>query len=442
MHLIPQYLENNVQPQSPALAFGMFFDGWVQQRGQLKVGDSRRHEAFKVIREAGASTFAKDVGKALRARTESLLHGTGDGTLTWTGTLSAPLAIGLGNEHPLENGFTFTVPHGLPTIPGSSVKGTLRRAAEELALLEEDSKGWTLSDVWYVFGYDANADLEVKAHDPEVFAWIRPLVVDAIESIWRKDERPTFEDALHVLVKPKASDLSGEYKTLVRSIHYRGALVCHDAVVAPKLRTDVMTPHYGAYYKGDGPPSDDGSPTPIQFLTIEPGARITVALEWKPPLWPDDARSPGIDKHGWQALMRAALDHAGEWVGFGAKTAVGYGRVRPSGADGTLEKGRMGSGQALAEGVETWTGARLAYVANRREIEVTHPNGETARAGQDDAKRFLDSFPEDVRERLTQKKKKNRTVGNVTARIKRTGNLLRIVEITLPNRGGTSGGKR
>jgi len=30
----------------------------------------------------------------------------------------------------------------------------------------------------------------------------------------------------------------------------------------------------------------------------------------------------------WQTLIQSAFDHAGKWLGFGAKTAVGYGRMQ------------------------------------------------------------------------------------------------------------------
>jgi CRISPR-associated protein Cmr6 len=45
---------------------------------------------------------------------------------------TAPFATGLGLEHPIENGFAFLSPYGLPYLAGSGVKGVLRRAAEEL----------------------------------------------------------------------------------------------------------------------------------------------------------------------------------------------------------------------------------------------------------------------------------------------------------------------
>ncbi|MCX8518010.1 MAG: hypothetical protein ORN29_08120, partial [Rhodoferax sp.] len=40
-------------------------------------------------------------------------------------TAKAPFTTGLGNEHPLENGFAFLNPYGLPYLAGSGVKGVL-----------------------------------------------------------------------------------------------------------------------------------------------------------------------------------------------------------------------------------------------------------------------------------------------------------------------------
>jgi CRISPR-associated protein Cmr6 len=35
-----------------------------------------------------------------------------------------------------------------------------------------------------------------------------------------------------------------------------------------------------------------------------------------------------VREHRWQALLNAALTHAFDWLGFGAKTAVGYGAMQ------------------------------------------------------------------------------------------------------------------
>jgi hypothetical protein len=54
------------------------------------------------------------------------------GALTIEALSTAPFATGLGNEHPIENGFAFLTPYGLPYLAGSGLKGVLRRAAQEL----------------------------------------------------------------------------------------------------------------------------------------------------------------------------------------------------------------------------------------------------------------------------------------------------------------------
>ena len=58
-------------------------------------------------------------------------------------TATAPFTTGLGNEHPLENGFAFLNPYGLPYLPGSGIKGVLRQAARELASGQWGTTGWS-----------------------------------------------------------------------------------------------------------------------------------------------------------------------------------------------------------------------------------------------------------------------------------------------------------
>ncbi|RMD62205.1 hypothetical protein D6833_07245, partial [Candidatus Parcubacteria bacterium] len=67
----------------------------------------------------------------------------------------APLITGGGNPHPVENGFAFLNPYGVPYLAASGVKGTLRRVAEEMAL--EGEGGWTIAHVWVLFGFDENS---------------------------------------------------------------------------------------------------------------------------------------------------------------------------------------------------------------------------------------------------------------------------------------------
>lgn len=51
-------------------------------------------------------------------------------------TTRTPLAIGLGNKSPIENGLAIHHTYGTPYLPGSALKGLLRRAAERYGLGE------------------------------------------------------------------------------------------------------------------------------------------------------------------------------------------------------------------------------------------------------------------------------------------------------------------
>jgi len=173
-------------------------------------------------------------------------------------------------EHPLENGFAFLNPYGLAYLPGSSIKGVLRRAAEELAgeLIETDCMGWTQDAITTLFG---------------------------LESEDRQKE------------------------------HTRGILTFWDVLPKParnSMSMEVMTPHYGGYYQGESTPHDSGQPIPIVFLVVPEGAEFSFHLTC------DIHRLPEPLSATWQDLVRHAFTHAFDWLGFGAKTAVGYGAMK------------------------------------------------------------------------------------------------------------------
>ena len=127
---------------------------------------------------------------------------------------TAPFVTGMGNPHPLENGFTWHPTLGVPYLPGSAVKG-LVRAALELAYQGEDRLA--LLKRW--FGTEAKGDV------------------------------------------PEAS----------------GCFIFLDALpVAPcALVPEVMTPHMGKWYEKGGKtpsaqdtqPGDWHSPVPVGYLT-------------------------------------------------------------------------------------------------------------------------------------------------------------------------------
>ena len=103
-----------------------------------------------------------------------------------------------------------------------------------------------------------------------------------------------------------------------------GSIIVFDAlpVDSVKLYTEVMTPHDGGWRIAPKPtesdaPSDWKSPTPIPFLAVEKGATFQFALAARP-----GAKSDDLEK------AYEYLDLALEWIGIGAKTAVGFGRFK------------------------------------------------------------------------------------------------------------------
>lgn len=107
-------------------------------------------------------------------------------------------------------------------------------------------------------------------------------------------------------------------ETVLGSMKQVGRVVCLAAVptVPIALEADVMTPHYSPWSEKH-PPGDWRSPVPIPFLTVAPGAEFLLAVL---PRTKND-REAVITSGKW-------LDDALTNTGAGAKTAVGYGRMR------------------------------------------------------------------------------------------------------------------
>jgi CRISPR-associated protein Cmr6 len=211
---------------------------------------------------------------------------------------TAPFTTGLGNEHPLENGFAFLNPYGLLYLPGSGVKGVLRQAARELT-----SGDWG------------------DAHG------------------WRGDDEKSFS----VVIQKKTVALSmcdvlfGRETRDGDAEHVRGVLSFWDVIPqiqGDHLHVEIMTPHQGHYYQqnrdrktGDSvSPHESGQPIPIPFLTVPPGSGFAFHVVCDLPRLHRLAPELAQDDR-WKTLLTAAFEHAFEWLGFGAKTAVGYGAM-------------------------------------------------------------------------------------------------------------------
>lgn len=313
---VPAYLGADFSSASPGLRFGMYLPLWGVNRrtGQLLWstsdidhavrGQQREEREIKVENKVSALQQAtkltandKATMRALAARQNHTAQSTPH-VLTLDAIATAPFTTGLGNEHPLENGFAFLNPYGLPYLPGSGIKGVLRQAARELASGEwGESHGWS---------------------------------TEQIHLLERKDQPAIELSVLDVLFGRETGNGDSD--------HVRGALSFWDAlpqIPGDSLAVDIMTPHQSHYYQqkndrksgSSTSPHDSGAPNPISFLTLPPGTgfafHVACDAAQLERLAPDLA-------HGqrWQTLLTKAFEHAFAWLGFGAKTAVGYGAMR------------------------------------------------------------------------------------------------------------------
>ena len=161
----PAYLGQDFSHASPGLRFGMYLPLWGINRRTRELlwstadidyavrGQQREEREIKVENKTFALQQAckltpndKATMAALAQRQSHTAQAAAD-VLTLDAIATAPFTTGLGNEHPLENGFAFLNPYGLPYLPGTGVKGVLRQAARELAAGEwGDRHGWCTDD--------------------------------------------------------------------------------------------------------------------------------------------------------------------------------------------------------------------------------------------------------------------------------------------------------
>ena len=324
---VPEYMGRDFRSAPPALRFGMYLKLWG--------ADWKRSNDKKPALDHAVSLTPTD-RKAMEAfayRQMALFEQTGTNGLRLAAISVAPFTTGLGNEHPLENGFSFLNPYGLPYLPGSSVKGVLRRAAEELAHENFFKDGhWTLPAIWHLFGFEQWPTPQTD--EAAWYEWVNGFGVGSSE-IGKYLDGLDKQSGITAIKKKILHGDNPLHKLMnEKGLHVQGALKFWDVV--PKvngkdLKTEIMTPHYSHYYRegenGGESPHDSGSPNPICFLTVPPDSSFTFHVIC------DQQRlertAPELIKDGvWKDLLNRAFEHAYQWLGFGAKTAVGYGAMK------------------------------------------------------------------------------------------------------------------
>ena len=267
---VPAYKTSSLKDFSdapPGHRFSLYYAGWNEDWSKPKSGVVPMLDALKKLPEHSVKLLA-----AFCSRQNTAAAMLGGQVLALPCISTAPFATGLGNEHPLENGFAFLTPYGLPYLAGSGIKGVIRTAAEESASGEwGETKGWNEEAIRTLFG---------------------PGEEDHTRDTHPQQGALRFWDLLPILHKNEMS-------------------------------VEIMTPHHGEYYQGKHSPHNSESPNPISFLAVPAKSKFTFFVECNAALLRDDTL-----RQTWRNLLETAFDHAGKWLGFGAKTAVGYGRMR------------------------------------------------------------------------------------------------------------------
>jgi CRISPR-associated protein Cmr6 len=250
----------------------------------------------------------------------------GDTTLRFPMHTKTRLVVGQGSKGTLEMGLTLHRLYGVPYIPGSALKGLAR----SVALYE-------LAERWGVPAVDYEAFMARK-HPPEPEK-PKPTPLNRLETLLEagqgKQADPRRSEALgralealqrepEVGASLKAKAL-GEiladpdfqrFRVVFGCLSRAGDVVFHDAVPAqyPQFVTEVMNPHFPAYYSGPEAPHDADNPKPLMFLAIERGAEFWFALTARHGAAPESLQK-----------ARTCLQNGLVHLGIGGKTSSGFG---------------------------------------------------------------------------------------------------------------------
>jgi CRISPR-associated protein Cmr6 len=186
-----------------------------------------------------------------------------------------------------------------------------------------------------------------------------------------------------------------------------------------QLDCDVMTPHMGKWYEKGADytstaeaslaPADWHSPVPVPFLVAKSGTSFNFMVA------PRLTGNPEIDAYTNAELPRVLteLKNALEWLGAGAKTATGYGRMIDQKAL-DAQKTQQGLAEAgIVLGEEAWEGAKLGWDKGKRQLTVTPPAGIAKKAivSRDvEGKNFFDALTDGERKKLNDGKQILKTV--------------------------------
>lgn len=288
-----------IEQVSPGYYFQRCLRLWTRGNDQTRqAAPQQGANAWGIEREAKASAVKPLEGKPPTVRGEPDLAqalGTRQGAVfamlsrrsagaEWRLRSLTRFVTGIGSPHPLENGFAFLKPYGLPYLPASGVKGAVRAACRELWQGERKSEAAAL--LRHYFGSDTKVS---RPGQPEE--------------------------------------------------HQRGALVFFDLFPdLPKgseespYKLDIVNPHYGDYYERKSVPADWLTPVPSYFLALRDGLEWRLRVLYVPPV-EKERRGP------WLEDITPGVAYALTECGLGAKKSWGYGLFEMLSGPGTSAAG-------------------------------------------------------------------------------------------------------
>lgn len=349
----------DIRDAAPGHRFHLYVHFWDEHFKMLR--GPQQKNAIDKTRLYGES--AKKQVNAIRTRQQALHAHHGACGLRISTTSTAPFATGLGNEHPIENGFAFLTPYGLPYLAGSGVKGILRRAMQELC-------------------------------------------ADGVEGF--------SGEAINALFGPETVNKPEDAQ--------RGALDFWDVFPHPaggRLVVEIMTPHFGKYYQGSDTPHDSGQPVPDSFLAVPAKSEFDFHVVCQP------SRLPAHLQTQWRSLLDQTFAHAFEWVGFGAKTSVGYGAMKAATAaqpaGNAAASGQAAMAQATAP-LHIWPTAKLTLDASTGAVTAWFDNKKTVPLKNTQETPGADNLRTSLGEERANKLKKNKELKNVAVEVEPCGN--------------------
>lgn len=255
-------------PQKCQGHYGLWFERFFNQYSPHNWEFADNTQKSKWLQEFHHQTVGHKEALANHAQAQTLLSQTLAGKAL-TFKAQGHFVTGMGNPHPVENGFAWHPTLGVPYLTGAAVKGLVRA---------------------YI---DNHLDVPLADKKKLLLAWFGSTSKD-----------PTDKD----------------YEAQA------GALIFFDAIPTEPVRlgVDVMTPHMGDWYaKGAKEPNqaatvpaDWHDPVPITFLVAH---KITLLFSFALRQTAPEAKSIQLSD------VAYVLEQALQYAGAGGKTATGYG---------------------------------------------------------------------------------------------------------------------